>query len=87
MVTVRGVTARLTWGYHVAATLGAWTVTQSTEGKWMLTAIVVSTDTFRVAQRPLVFEVPTDKGVWRWPIVALQITGASLTATLGPKET
>ena len=84
-MTVTGVTADLRWGYHRAGTLRAWTVTKSDE-IWSLTATVVSADAFRVAQRPLVLVAPHAHGAWRWPVVELQIAGASLTATLGPPE-
>mgnify|MGYP001562449127 CR=1 FL=1 len=84
-VTIPGGEAFLRWGYYPAATLHAWTVTKQASG-WTLAATVTTTDTFRVSQRPLVFAAPTAKGVWRWPIVSLQIEGASLTAVLGPKE-
>lgn len=84
-MTARGVDGSLRWGYQAAAVLRAWTLTKVDAG-WTLTATVVSTDAFRVAQRPLVFVAPHATGAWRWPIGELQIVGASLTATLGPKE-
>jgi hypothetical protein len=92
-LTVRGVEARVLWGYTTAAALGAWTAIKPDDGgPWTLTATVVTSNAFaldagqRDAQRPLTFLVQTAKGQWRWPVVTLQITGASLTATLGPKE-
>lgn len=86
-LTIRGVDARLQWGYATAAALTAWTVTKPDDGgPWTLTAAIVSLDAFRVTQRPLVVVVPHATGVWRWPVVELQIVDASLTATLGPKE-
>lgn len=81
-----GVFASLRWGYHPAATLNAWTVTRVDDQAWSLTATVVSSDAFRVSQRPLALEAPHEKGLWKWPITELQITGASLTATLGLME-
>lgn len=84
-LTVTGVAGSLRWGYHQAASLSAWTVTRTPDG-WSLTATVVHADAFRLTQRPLVFVAPTQAGVWRWPLVAWVITGASLEATLGPKE-
>jgi hypothetical protein len=86
MVTVRGVTASLRWGYLQAAALEAYTVTKDDHGTWRLTATVVDVDAFRVAQRPVAFIAPHAKGAWRWPVTELQIAGASLTATLGPPE-
>lgn len=84
-MTVSGVVGSLKWGYQTAASLVAWTVTTTGDGG-ALVATVDTYDTFRLAQRPLVFVAPHQDGSWRWPIVALQITGASLNATLGPKE-
>jgi len=84
-VTVSGASGVLKWGYSTAGTLGAWTVAR-TESAWVLTGTIVKTDAFRVTQRPLAFEALHALGVWRWPVVSLQMTGASLTAVLGPKE-
>jgi len=84
-VTIGGVTGSLRWGYHEAAVLASWTLTNTTEG-WTLTATVVSVDAFRVSQHPLVFLAPHASGAWRWPVKELQIMGATLTASLGPKE-
>lgn len=84
-MTITGVEGVLRYGYHVAGTLGAWTITRS-GGAWSLSASIVTTEPVRI-QRPLVFVVQHQHGVWRWPIMGeLQITGASLTATLGPME-
>lgn len=85
-VTVTGAQGLLKWSYHEAASLGAWTVT-TVEGKRTLSASIVQSNASRVSQRPLVFVVPHATGAWRWPIVGeLQMSGASLTATLGPRE-
>ncbi len=83
---ITGVTASLRWGYTQAATLGAWTTKKREDGKWSLSAAVLTSDTFKVAQRPLVFEAPHAKGAWRWPVLELQVVDGSLTATLGPHE-
>lgn len=72
-------------GYHVAGTLGAWTVTKTEHG-WTLTASVLTSDAFRVSQRPLAFVAKHQTGLWCWPITTLQMTGASLSAELGPME-
>lgn len=85
-MTVRGLDARLQWGYYAAGTLGAWSVTTAEDGRVTLTATVVSTDAFRVSQRPLVFVAPHARGVWSWPILELQVSGATLSARLGPKK-
>ncbi len=85
-LTLSGVTARLCWGYHSAATLGAWRVSRTDAGPAVLTAAIVSLDPLRASQRPLMVVAPHAHGAWRWPVVSLEVTGASLTAVLGPKE-
>jgi hypothetical protein len=84
-ITIKGVEGSLRWSYHQAATLRDYVVTKTPEG-WTLSATVVSSDTFRVSQRPLVFVATHAQGAWRWSVQSLQIEGASLTAMLGPKE-
>lgn len=83
---VSGVAASLAWGYTSAATLGAWQASRQDDGRWRLTAQLISADTFRVAQRPLRFEARHAKGAWRWPVIELQMTSGSLTAILGACE-
>lgn len=83
-MTVRGLVGQVMWGYHLAGSVSQWTVSKS-DGAWSLSATVVSSDAFRLSQRPLVFVAPHKDGAWRWPIVSLQIEGAALTAQLGPK--
>lgn len=85
-LTATGTAASLRWSYHTAATVRAWTVQRDDDGVWRLTATVTSSDAFRLTQRPLTFEVTHQHGRWVWPIEELQITGAALTARLGPKE-
>lgn len=76
-LTVRGVAAKILWGYQQAATLGSWTVEDRA-----LSATVTHVDTFRVSQSPLTFVV----GAMRRPLEGLQIAGGTLTARLGPQE-
>lgn len=85
-LTVRGAEGSLRWAYHQAATLRDWTL-EKTDGGYALSATVVRSDTLRVSQRPLTFVAPIQAGAWRFPVTTLQITGVSLRATLGPKET
>lgn len=85
--TVGGRQAELRWSYHVAASLGPWTLTMDRSGGGALTAQVVSADTFRVEQRPLTFRtVRQNAAPWEWPVTSLHIAGATLTAALGPQE-
>lgn len=84
-VTITGVEGQIRWSYHSAAVLRAWTVV-STDTARTLTASVVSQDTYRVSQRPLVFVAPHAKGEWHWPVEELQIQDGALTACLGPQK-
>jgi hypothetical protein len=77
-VTIRGEAATVRWAYHVAATLGTWTLTDG-----VLVAQIVKLDPLRVSQSPLTVEF----GTVRRPLEGLQIAGATLTARLGPSET
>lgn len=85
-VTLTGDVGSLRWGYHIAASLRAWTILRTESGTVQLTATFVTQDAIRLSQQPLVFVASHPKGTWRWPILALQIMGGSLTASLGPKE-
>jgi hypothetical protein len=82
-VTVRGINGAIKWSYHSAAVFNAWTVTRA-GAEWTLAGTLVSSDAYRVSQRPLRFVAPHADGQWVWPIEELQIEGASLTAKLGP---
>lgn len=84
-MTVTGAEGYVRWGYRQAVLLRAWTITKDEHGILSLTGTVSDVDDFAVSQRPLKFAAPNG---WRWPVVSesLQMTGASLTAVLGPKE-
>lgn len=84
---VRGALGSVRYGYLQAAQVTDWTITRDPDSKALrLAATVASRDAFRLSQRPLAFVATHAKGAWRWPIVELQDEGASLRATLGPKE-
>lgn len=83
-VTMRGVTATIYWGYQLAGTVRDWTAVRSLAEPGTVTATVVTSDAFRVSQRPLTFVVPHKHGAWRWPIAELQIADDRLTASLSP---
>ena len=82
----RGEAAELRWGYHPAAVVKDWTMTPQDASSVSVTAHVVSSDAYRVSQRPIVFTVPRPTSVWRYPVLSLQIVGQTLTAVLGPPE-
>lgn len=82
-MTITGAQGSVRWGYHRACDLRAWVVTTQDDGSLTLSAIVDTSDPFRLSQQPLVFEAPHAQGAWRWPIDSLQIEGVALTARLG----
>jgi hypothetical protein len=86
-ISMRGLEARIDWGYYIAGTVGAWTVTRSAPADpGTVTATIRQLDSYRVSQRPLEFVVTHKHGVWRWTIDTLQIHGEGLTATLCRKD-
>lgn len=82
---IRGVKAVIRWAYYNAAAINGYTVTRK-DGTWNLRATVVSSDAFKMAQRPLVFVAPHAKGEWRWPIESLRVEANQLVATLGTPD-
>lgn len=85
-LALNGLSGAIRWGYHVAAAVTAWTVGRDDAQALRLSGRVDQVNTFRLSQRPLVFEAPHAKGAWRWPIEELQIRDGTLSARLGPKE-
>lgn len=97
-----GVVGSIRWGYYTAAGIHGYTVACTPEGVWRLTATVVLSDAFKMAQRPLTFHaMHSKKGLdgicvvkteWRWPILSYAIGDGTdsplgqLTARLGPPE-
>lgn len=80
------------WQYYTAAELNRVTVTPSTTGKqWALSAFIVSSNDFNLAQRPLILvgkykNKAGEWGAWHWPIQRLEVRKDThqVTATLGP---
>lgn len=92
-----GVVGAIKWHYYTAAAIEGYTVTRSKDGtRWGLTATVVLSDAFKMAQTPLTFvAMHTKKGLdgktvvkseWRWPIRSCQLVAHQLSARLGPPE-
>lgn len=81
--SITGAVGKLKWGHRDAATLASWSISAAPGGGQSLTAKIVSSDTFRVTQAPLTFEVPLSNGRWTWPVLTLQISGSTLIASLG----
>lgn len=91
-ITLRGRTGAIAWGYYTVATVGAWSVHKSREGKWTLSARLARADRVMLARasrdrdRPPLFTAPRPNGQFCWPIRASQIGETSMIATLGPLE-
>jgi len=85
---LKGVVGHIKWHYYVAAQIEGYTVTRSKDRReWALSATVVLSDAFKMAQRPLTFVAKHAKGEWRWPITSMQVDAHRLTAKLGPPTT
>ena len=85
-LTLSGGEATVVWEYHTAAVCRAWTVYKSEQGAWSLAATVQRADPFKLRQRPLYFRAPRKGGHWCWPVRAVTLEGARLTAALAPME-
>lgn len=98
---ITGVVGSIKWGYYTAAGIHGYAIAPCNKAGtlWDLTATVVLSDAFKMAQRPLTFHaLRTKKGLdgkcvvkaeWRWPIVSLSSIDPNtyqLTARLGPPE-
>ncbi len=79
--SITGYAGTLKWGSREAASLGPWSISAVPGGGQSLTAKVLSSDTYRVTQAPLTFVHPN--GRWTWPVLTLQISGSTLSASLG----
>ena len=86
---IRGVVARIDWGYFAAAAINGYTIQRQDDGRWMVQATVVTFDAFKIRQRPLIFIAPHKDGEWRWPVTSLDLGDGhgprALRATLGPQ--
>jgi hypothetical protein len=84
---IRGVIGVVKWAYYNAAAIEGYTVTRTKgSASWSLRATVILSDSFKLSQRPLMFEAPHQGGVWRWPIEEFSIVNGTMTARLGRLE-
>lgn len=83
-LTIRGEVGQIRWSYFIAAAVQGYRVRRLPDDTWRLRGTVVAADAFKLAQRPLVFVAPHERGAWRWPIVDLDLHAGALTARLGP---
>jgi hypothetical protein len=91
---LRGQQAQIRWAYYVAAGVEGFTLLQQpppkaspfVRTKWTLSARIVGSDAFKMAQRPLLFVTTVKEKRWLFQIEEFRIAGDRLTATLGPRE-
>lgn len=84
---IRGVVGQIMWSYYVAAALHGYTVQHDREtGQWRLRGTVVTSDMFKLRQRPLEFVAPHEKGAWRWIIESHDIQQGTIRAILSPSK-
>lgn len=81
-----GIVGHVKWHYYTAAAINGYTVRCSAQRQWTLTATVVLSDAFKMAQRPLTFVAKHAKGEWRWPVQTHELNNGRLTARLGSPE-
>lgn len=84
---ITGVVGHVKWHYYTAAAVNGYTVSRTKRGEWSVTATVVLSDAFKMAQTPLTFVAKHAKGEWRFPILSLELRDHRLTAKLGPPQT
>jgi len=87
-LVVTGARAVVRWGYACAAIVSDWTMTRDeAAGVWLLSGQVSEVDPYAVTQGTLRVVVSHTRGEWVWPVVSLQVDGASsMSAVLGRKE-
>jgi hypothetical protein len=86
---IRGIVARITYGYGVAARVTNYALERQDDGVWRVRATIITFDAYQLRQRPLIFVAPHKDGEWRWPIKTLDVGEGlgprELRATLGPQ--
>jgi hypothetical protein len=86
--TMTGALGQIKFAYQTAAVITGFVVARDELTKtWVLTATVLESNAYLLAQTPLVF-VPTVKGgAWRWPVESWAMAHGRCTATLAPLPT
>jgi hypothetical protein len=84
-IELTGDLGAIRYGYHPVAQVTGWRVAGD-DGTRVLTGTVDDVNEVMASQQPLHFLATRARGDSRWPIVTLEITGASLRAVLGPRE-
>jgi hypothetical protein len=79
-----GVAARVQWGYHTAAALGAWTIIDG-----FVQAAVTTSNPMHLAQAPLYFIVDNSAAgqpPFQRLLLEATLVGSTLTGRLGPRK-
>ncbi len=80
---IRGVVGQINWAYYTAAAIHGYTVQRDkSTGLWNMRGTVVTSDAFRLSQRPLLFVATHTK--WKWTIDTFKIVNGTVEATLSP---
>ena len=90
-LALRGEAAEVRWSYHVAAHLGAWTLTVdrangTTPRRREFRARVQTVQPWAIRQRPLMLVVARPGQAWAWPILRCTVDDEIFVAELGAKE-
>jgi hypothetical protein len=85
-LTLRGSAGSISWGYRTAAHLGGWTLYRNEKREWTLVATFDRADRFALGRSPLRFNAPRPGGYFTFPVLAVQVGAAQLTARLGQPE-
>lgn len=72
-MAVRGVVARVEWGYFTAAKINNYSIRRARNGDLNLVATAVEVNAFNLRQRDLIFVAPHRKGEWRWKVRSLDL--------------
>jgi len=90
---IAGRDGQIRWAYYVAAGVEGWRLIPRTKPtrtgaipKWSLSARIVGSDAFKMAQRPLLFVAVVREKRWLFQIEEFRIEGDRMIATLGPRE-
>ncbi len=84
-IELTGDLGAIRYGYHTVAQVRQWRVAGD-GGTRILTGTAEDVNDVMASQQPLQFRATRARGESRWPIMTLEIEGASLRAVLGPRE-
>lgn len=86
-VRLRGTSASILYGWHVAMSLKSWSIVKE-QRDWILRGTYERVDLFQARRRPLMFSAPREQGAaWAWGIESdLTIGNGRVKAILGPPE-